>query len=96
MLVNGFWKRVWENICQTKLFIEKKNGFGVPLRDWLKNDFEDLIYSTLSKNNLERYELFSPLEVSNLLNDNRSGKIDASYTILSLMSTQIWIKRFLI
>lgn len=93
----GKWilKKSMRKYLPEEIIYRKKNGFGVPLRDWLKNDFEDLIYSTLSKNNLQGNDLFSPLEVSNLLDDNRSGKIDASYTILSLMSTQIWIKKFL-
>jgi asparagine synthase (glutamine-hydrolysing) len=39
--------------------------------------------------------LFKPEAISKLIADNRDGKIDASYSILLLVSIELWSREFL-
>jgi asparagine synthase (glutamine-hydrolysing) len=39
--------------------------------------------------------IFDPMAVKRLIADNEKGRIDASYTILSLLLIELWCKRFL-
>lgn len=70
-----------------------KTGFGAPLRRWLQHDLRELVADTLSPTRLAADGLFNPSAVQQLLDDQRSGRIDASYTIWSLLCIALWWER---
>jgi len=70
-----------------------KTGFGAPLRRWLQHDLSELVADTLSPSRLAADGLFNPIAVKQLLDDQRSGRIDASYTIWSLLCIALWWER---
>ncbi|MEN9613345.1 MAG: Asparagine synthetase AsnB1, partial [Bacteroidota bacterium] len=53
-----------------------------------------VIEQQLSKSNLDKTNIFDFNAVQQLIQDNQTGKIDASYTILSLLSIQSWLNQF--
>lgn len=89
------FKKSMEGIVPNEIIHRKKAGFGVPLRHWMEKDFSELMHSILSENNLNKSGIFEPKKVNQLLIDNKSGKIDASYTILSIMAIETWCQNFL-
>lgn len=73
----------------------KKVGFGLPLRSWLNNGLYPLVEKHLSKNEIEKYNIFNYQEIDKLIRSNKNNKIDASYTIFSLVICQIWFDLFI-
>lgn len=73
----------------------KKVGFGLPLRTWLNNGLYPLVEKHLSKNEIEKYNIFNYQEIDKLIKSNKNNKIDASYTIFSLVICQIWFDLFI-
>lgn len=71
-----------------------KGGFGAPLRRWLRHDLRELVDDTLSAATVNRRGLFDPTAVATLIADDRAGRVDASYTILGLICSEIWCRRF--
>ena len=65
----------------------KENEFDKELNELLR----DLLSSASIKNR----GIFSAQSVEKLLMDNHSGKIDASYTILSLLCIEIWCRAYI-
>jgi asparagine synthase (glutamine-hydrolysing) len=49
----------------------------------------------LGAESLRRRGLFDPAAVQQLIDANHSGRIDANYTLLSLLSIEMWCRRFL-
>ena len=49
----------------------------------------------LSKEKIINRGLFSHSEVQRLISNNENGKIDASYSIFSLMCIELWFERFI-
>ena len=72
-----------------------KTGFGAPLRSWMKNDLRELLGDLLSADSLNNRGLFSASAVQQLIMDNDNGKIDASYTLLSLLCIEIWCRAYI-
>ena len=72
-----------------------KTGFGAPLRSWMKNDLRELWGDLLSVDSLNNRGLFSASAVQQLIMDNDNGKIDASYTLLSLLCIEIWCRAYI-
>jgi asparagine synthase (glutamine-hydrolysing) len=72
-----------------------KTGFGAPLRQWLRRELAELVDDTLSAAALRRRGLFHPASVSQLITDDRAGRVDAAYTVLGLVCIEIWCRTFL-
>ena len=93
----GKWvlKKAMEEYLPTDVIYRPKSGFGAPLRRWLQVELRDWLDSILSLESLNNRGLFDPLAVRRLIASNAQGKIDASYTLLSLACIEIWCRRFI-
>ena len=78
-----------------EVIYRSKTGFGVPLRRWLRQDLRNLVRHLLSPEVLSQRGLFNPEAVNRLVADDMAGRIDASYTILSLIMIELWCRVFL-
>lgn len=93
----GKWvlKKAMEPYLPKEIIYRQKTGFGVPLRRWLKEDLKELLGDFLSEDSLNNRGLFSAQSVQKLISDNHNGKIDASYTLLSLLCIEIWCREYI-
>jgi asparagine synthase (glutamine-hydrolysing) len=93
----GKWvlKKAMEPYLPKDVIYRPKVGFGAPLRIWMKNDLRELLGDLLSVDSLNNRGLFSASAVQQLIMDNDSGKIDASYTLLSLLCIEIWCRAYI-
>lgn len=71
-----------------------KTGFGAPVRKWINKDLSSMIADRLNETELNKFNIFNPKAVAQLIADNKSGKIDGAYTILTIMAVQSWINQF--
>jgi len=93
----GKWifKKAMESNLPRDVIYRPKTGFGVPLRRWLRNELRPLVEELLSPHSLRSRGLFDVAGVARLVTDDRTGRVDGTYTILSLMCIEIWCRRFL-
>ncbi len=93
----GKWilKKAMEPYLPREVIYRPKTGFGAPLRRWMCHDLRELMGDLLSEESLRRRGLFDPAAVQQLIADNESGRVDASYTLLSLLCIEIWCRCFL-
>ncbi|MEM6667129.1 MAG: asparagine synthase C-terminal domain-containing protein, partial [Pseudomonadota bacterium] len=93
----GKWvfKKAMEPYLPNDVIYRPKAGFGSPLRRWLRGPLQVLMQDLLSMETLSRRGLFDPIEVQKLIEDDRTGRRDASYTILSLMCMELWCRNLL-
>jgi asparagine synthase (glutamine-hydrolysing) len=87
-------KKVMERYLPHDIIYRPKAGFGAPVRSWIINDMEPMIADYLSKENIERSGVFDFESVQRLIQDNRMGKVDASYTIWSMLAIESWLRQF--
>jgi asparagine synthase (glutamine-hydrolysing) len=94
---SGKWvfKRAMEPYLPRHVIHRPKTGFGAPLRRWIRGDLKPLVGDLLGRDSIARRGIFDPAAVAALVAANDSGAVDASYTILSLLSIEIWCRRFL-
>jgi asparagine synthase (glutamine-hydrolysing) len=88
-------KKTMEKYLPHEIIYRPKTGFGAPLRRWLKVELKNLVEETLSEVTISRRGLFDYQAVKKLVEDDRSGKIDASYTIFGLICLEMWMKQFI-
>jgi len=93
----GKWvlKKAMEPYLPKDVIYRPKSGFGAPLRRWMQHDLRELMGNILSTESLNRRGLFDASAVQNLIIANDLGRVDASYTLLSLMCIEIWCRRYI-
>jgi asparagine synthase (glutamine-hydrolysing) len=93
----GKWvlKKAMEPYLPHDVIYRPKSGFGAPLRRWMRHELRPLLGDYLSEASLKRRGLFEPKAVQQLIAKNDSGQADAAYTLLSLLTIEIWCRTFL-
>lgn len=71
-----------------------KSGFGAPVRKWITDDIKQAVNERLDPSELKKIGLFNIHSVQQLVKDNEIGKLDASYTVLSLLAISSWYNQF--
>tara|TARA_Y100000768_G_C23971881_1_gene680975 strand:- start:1156 stop:2424 length:1269 start_codon:yes stop_codon:yes gene_type:complete len=93
---NSKWilKQTMLNYLPKSIIFRKKVGFGAPIRTWIKKDLKHLVNELLSEKNIKKRGIFEYSAIKKLIDKNNQGLIDASYSILSLMCIEIWLRKF--
>jgi len=93
----GKWvlKKAMEPYLPNEVIYRAKTGFGAPLRRWMRHELRELLGDLLSEASLKHRGVFDPAAVQRLIVDNDSGRVDASYTLLSLLCIEIWCRTYL-
>lgn len=87
-------KKVAERYLPHEIIYRPKTGFGAPIRKWVNEELSDMVRERLSKEALDKGGIFDYEAVKQLIDDNRAGKIDAAYTIWTMLAIQSWISQF--
>lgn len=87
-------KKVAERYLPNDVIYRPKTGFGAPVRQWVLTNMEEMINTRLSKDRLSKRGIFNPDKVWNLIEDNKNGKIDASYIVWSILAIDSWMEQF--
>jgi asparagine synthase (glutamine-hydrolysing) len=87
-------KKVAEKYLPMDIIYRPKTGFGAPVRQWIINDLNQMIEERLSLDRLQKRGFFDPIKVWELIEANKRGEIDASYSIWSLLAIESWLLQF--
>lgn len=93
----GKWvlKKAMEPYLPKDVIYRPKSGFGAPLRRWMRFELRELLRDLLSPESLRRRGLFDPVAVDRLIAANDAGRVDATYTLFSLLCIELWCRRFM-
>ena len=87
-------KKVAEKYLPKDVIYRPKTGFGGPVRHWILNDMDILIDDLLSEESIRNRGIFNYQKVLELLEKNKTGKIDASYPIWALLAIESWMRQY--
>jgi len=72
-----------------------KEGFSIPIKNWLKTRLRPLMEELLNSKDIEREGLFQPASIEKLKHEHISGMNNHSHILWSLMVFQDWRRRWL-
>lgn len=87
-------KKAAEEHLPSDLIYRKKVGFGAPLREWVLGDLSEMIESVLSADKVASRGLFDFTMLQNMIEENKRGIHDYSYTIFALLCIELWCQVF--
>lgn len=89
-------KKAVRGIIPDEIIARKKQGFGAPVKEWLKNpalakEFTDIIFnSKMRGRNFLDYN-----EVQKLISAHQSGKADNTFRLWTLITLSLWYDRWI-
>lgn len=87
-------RKVAEKYLPHDVIYRPKAGFGAPIESWVRNELDPYVLKNLSKEAITASNIFDYNNISEIVEKNREGRINASYNIWSLLAIQSWIKQF--
>jgi asparagine synthase (glutamine-hydrolysing) len=74
------------------VLVRSKQGFGVPVRSWLKGPARPLMEELTAESAIDDRGLFDADSVTALREDFLAGRIDAAMTLFPLMAIEAWCR----
>ena len=78
-----------------EVLYRRKQGFALPLADWLRNELKDMILTVLLEPRTLQRGYFNPDGVRRLLDEHLRGRRDQSSRIWRLLIFELWHRNFL-
>ena len=88
-------KRAMQGILPERILYRKKEGFSIPMKNWLRRELQPLMRTLLSPERIAARGLFEPAEVTRLLEDHVAGRENHAHTLFPLMVFERWCQEHL-
>jgi asparagine synthase (glutamine-hydrolysing) len=88
-------KRALKGLVPDIVLSRPKQGFSIPMKNWLRGDLAPLMRSLLSPERVRARGLFEPREVERLIAEHASGRENHAHTLFSLMVFERWAQALL-
>ena len=83
-------RRVAVDILPREIINKKKQGFGLPLRQWIREGLNSFVQEILSKEKINKIGLFDYSYIHQLINEHSKGIRDNHKKIWALVMFQLW------
>ncbi len=84
-------KRVMERYLPADLAYRSKQGFNIPVREWLQGDLLGLVHERITSGRLHRAGILDQRGISRLISEQSSNKRNHSNMFLVLLSLETWL-----
>ena len=88
-------KRALEGVIPNRVLHRRKQGFGVPINEWMLDRLGGFVENALFNSALRRRELFDYGFVKGLLNAHRSRRTNYSFFLWSLLNLSLWYDQWI-
>jgi len=87
-------KRAFAGSLPEALLRRGKEGFSIPMKQWLRHEWNGLMHELLSPRSLAAEGLFEARYVEQLMREHETGAHNHSHLLWALMVFQLWRDRF--
>jgi asparagine synthase (glutamine-hydrolysing) len=88
-------KQAYADALPPVILDREKQGFSIPLKTWLNQEWNELLHDTLDESTLARDGLFQPATVRRWIAEHEAGRANHSHILWALMVFQLWSRRWL-
>jgi asparagine synthase (glutamine-hydrolysing) len=83
-------KRALSPHIPAEILERRKEGFSIPMKNWLRRELKPLMLELLAPDRLARRGLIESAEVARLLEDHCSGRANHAHVLFALMVFERW------
>lgn len=88
-------KQAARRLLPPEVMQKRKQGFAIPVAQWLRHDLKELLLDTLSDRSFRERGIFNEQGVRHCVESHLAGKRDYSEQLWLLLTYEMWAKRFL-
>jgi asparagine synthase (glutamine-hydrolysing) len=88
-------KQAMKGILPETILNRGKEGFSIPLKNWLRHELEPMMRELLSEENIRRRGLFQWAAVERHITEHVSGRANHAHRLFPLMVFERWAQEFL-
>jgi asparagine synthase (glutamine-hydrolysing) len=88
-------RRALRGILPDDILNRPKKGFGIPIGEWFRNKFRDMLLDTLSPRNVKAGGILRPAAVQRLIDDHLAGRRDNRKPLWTLFMFEQWREHWL-
>jgi len=88
-------KMMMKDILPKEIIHKEKQGFTIPMKNWMRSELKDFVVNKLSKDNLKEIGLFNQSYIDKVLEEHMSKRKDNQRHIWSLMSFVMWYENYI-
>ncbi|HEX6848049.1 MAG TPA: asparagine synthase (glutamine-hydrolyzing) [Chitinophagaceae bacterium] len=88
-------KRVAEKYLPKDIIYRPKASFGAPIRSWIGKDLKEMVDQLLSRESVEKRNIFNYGFIKKMIDDDRAGKEDNAYKIYQLLTVELWFRAYI-
>ncbi len=89
------FKKAVEGIVPHEILYREKQGFGVPIGEWINAQLSERIAGDLSSQRCLERGYFNPRYVKVLVDEHRRGRRDHSHALWTLWVLELWHRRYI-
>ncbi len=88
-------KKAAQKYLPKAIVYRKKQGFGVPLGPWFKNELKPLLMDTLNSERFKKRGLFDLGATNRLIAEHMEGKQDHHLLLYGILLLELWHRRYI-
>jgi len=88
-------KRVARDLIPSEILDRPKQGFGIPIEQWINNQLRDQIRETLREPRTRQRGYVNSEYVDLILDEHHKGRRDHSFPLWSLLVLELWHRRYI-
>lgn len=88
-------KKAMEGIVPNEILYREKQGFGVPIGEWINDQLRDRINDDLADSRTINRGYFNREYIATLLTEHSSGRRDHSNALWMLWMLELWFRRYI-
>ncbi len=88
-------KRALKGLLPDAILTRRKEGFSIPMKNWLRRELQPLMRELLSPARLGARGLFEGREVARLIDEHVAGRANHAHTLFPLMVFERWAQEHL-
>jgi asparagine synthase (glutamine-hydrolysing) len=89
------FKKAMEGIVPAGILYREKQGFGVPINEWINASLKDRIVADLGDRRTLERGYFEPKFVRSMLDEHARGRRDQSHPLWILWMLELWHRRYI-
>jgi len=78
------------------IVFREKQGFSIPIKNWLKKELKPLLLNFLSEEKINKAGFFNFLEVNRYVDEHLSGKYNHSHILWGILLFHVWYEYFIL
>ena len=88
-------KQALQGLVPDRILQRKKEGFSIPMKNWLRRELAPLMEDLLSEERLRARGLVEPVAVRRMMDAHKAGRANHAHVLFSLMVFERWAQEFL-